>query len=264
MNAEFFLAFTVGCFAGIMTGLMGASGMMAVVPGMILLGYSTYQAIGISLAVDVVAASIVAVAYYRHGHVDMMRGIWIAIAAVIGAQIGSRMLFGIPEMGLTGAFGILLLITAVSFWRDGIGKGGVGNHTSRFQESRLAERLSQYPVGVSVSIGLVVGIVSGMLGVGGGILFMFALLLLGYPLHVAVGTSTMIMAVTTLSGTIGHATIGNLPYDAVLYATFGTIFGSVASARLANRLSESALSRAIAIVFSILGTSLLVVTYLEM
>ena len=46
---EFFLAFLVGCFAGVMTGLMGASGMMAVVPGMILLGYTPYQAIGVTV-----------------------------------------------------------------------------------------------------------------------------------------------------------------------------------------------------------------------
>lgn len=260
MTIEHLLIFAVGCFAGIMTGLMGASGMMAVVPGLILLGYSTYEAIGVSLAVDVVAASIVSVAYFRHGHVDLRRGIWIAVAAVIGAQIGSRLLYGIPEMGLNGVFGVLLLLSAVSFWRDGVGRGGVGIHTNRFREAAFTQWLERYPAIVSIVIGLGVGIISGMLGVGGGILFMFALLLLGYPLHVAVGTSTMIMALTTFSGAIGHAAIGNLPYDAVFYAALGTVLGSVSSSRLANRLSEGSLSRAIAIVFVILGTSLIVVT----
>lgn len=264
MTFDYFLIFAVGCFAGIMTGLMGASGMMAVVPGMILLGYTTYEAIGVSLAVDVIAASIVAVAYYNHGHIEMKRGIWIALAAVIGAQFGSRLVLSVPEMGLNGVFGVLLLFSAWSFWRDGVGRGGVSNHTTRFQESRLAARLGHYPVAVSIIIGLGVGVLSGMLGVGGGILFMFALLLLGYPLHVAVGTSTMIMALTTFSGTIGHATIGNLPYEAVFYAAVGTVLGSVSSSRLANRLSAPALSRAIAIVFAILGLSLLVTTFWQL
>ncbi|MCB0159103.1 MAG: sulfite exporter TauE/SafE family protein [Caldilineaceae bacterium] len=258
---EFFLAFLVGCFAGVMTGLMGASGMMAVVPGMILLGYTPYQAIGVSLAVDVIAASVVAVAYYRNGRVDLRRGIWIALAAVIGAQVGSRLLFRIPADSLTGGFSALLLVTAVTFWREGIGQGGVGRRVAQFQRSTLSTCMAQYPVVVSILIGLVVGTFSGMFGVGGGILFMFALLILGYGLHAAVGTSTMIMALTTISGTIGHAVIGNLPYEAIFFAAIGTVLGSLASARLANRLSEAALSKAIAIVFAILGVALLLATF---
>ena len=85
--------------------------MMVVVPCMILLGYSAYQAVGISLAVDVIAAVIVAMAYYRHGRVDLRRGLWIAVAAMIGAQLGSRWIFHVPESGLSGGFGVLLIIT---------------------------------------------------------------------------------------------------------------------------------------------------------
>ncbi|MCB0130325.1 MAG: sulfite exporter TauE/SafE family protein [Caldilineaceae bacterium] len=260
MTDSFLFALLVGAFAGVMTGIMGASGMMAVVPGMILLGYSAYQAIGISLAVDVIAASIVAFAYYRNGNVDMGRGLWIATAAVVGAQLGSRLLFRIPESGLNGGFGILLLLTAVSFWRDGIGQGGVRRNLDRFQNVPFMRRLERHPISVSITIGLLVGIVSGMLGVGGGILFMFSLLVMGYRLHTAVGTSTMIMALTTISGTIGHAMLGNLPYDAILFASIGTVFGSFGSARLANQLSESALSKMIALVFATLGLALVGIT----
>lgn len=244
-----------------MTGLMGASGMMAVVPGMILLGYTPYQAIGVSLAVDVIASGIVAVAYFRSGNVDLRRGSWIALAAVVGAQFGSRLLFRIPEDGLSGGFGILLLVSAVSFWRDGIGHGGVGSRTRRFQASPLHARLARHSVIVSIVIGLAVGTISGMLGVGGGIIFMFALLMLGYRLHAAVGTSTMIMALTTISGTIGHATLGTLPYQAIFFAAMGTVLGSISSARLANRLSEAALSKAIALVFAVLGVGLILATF---
>ena len=97
-----------------------------------------------------------------------------------------------------------------------------------------------------------------LLGVIGTALFV---LVLGYGLHAAVGTSTMIMALTTISGTIGHAVIGNLPYEAIFFAAIGTVLGSLASARLANRLSEAALSKAIAIVFAILGVALLLATF---
>ena len=260
---EYLLTILVGWFAGVMTGLMGASGMMAVVPGMILLGYNPYQAIGVSLAVDVIASIIVAVAYYRNGRVDLQGGFWIAIAAVVGAQIGSRLLFHVSEDGINGGFSILLLLTATIFWREGIGQGGVGRAVERFRRSRLAAKLKTIPTAVGLVLGLLIGIVSGMFGVGGGIIFLFALLLLGYRLHTAVGTSTMIMALTTASGTVGHAAIGNLPYQAVLLAACGTVLGSLASARLANRLSESALSRAIAVVFALLSLALLIFTVFD-
>lgn len=262
--SDYLLSFVVGCFAGVMTGLMGASGMMAVVPGIILLGYSAYQAVGVSLAVDVIASIIVAVAYYRHGRVDLRRGLWIAVAAVVGAQLGSRFIFRIPEIGLSVGFGIALLVTAVFFWREGIGHGGVGRGIDHFQNSGMAQRLGRRPYVVSTALGLIVGFISGTLGVGGGVLFLFALLMLGYSLHVAVGTSTMIMALTTFSGAIGHALIGNLPYMIVLFASVGTVLGSITSARFANRMDEEALGKAIAVVFGILGVILIAITFVDM
>jgi uncharacterized membrane protein YfcA len=260
----YFLIFLVGSFAGIMTGLMGASGMMVVVPCMILLGYNAYQAVGISLAVDVIASVVVAVAYYRYGRVDLRRGLGIAVAAVVGAQLGSRWIFRVPETGLSGGFGLLLIVTAAIFWHEGVGHGGVGRGIERFQESTLARWLGSFSFITSALIGLVVGIVSGMFGVGGGILFLFALILLGYSLHVAVGTSTMIMALTTFSGAIGHAIVGNLPYLTVLIASVGTVLGSFAAARFANRLDEQALGKAIAILFAFLGIGLIVLTVMTL
>ncbi len=260
---EFLLVLSVGIFAGTMTGLMGASGMMAVVPGIILLGYTPYEAIGVSLALDVIASATVAVAYYRHGRVDLHRGGWIAVAAVVGAQLGSRLLFRVPAAGLTSLFGVLLLFTAFTFWRSGVGSSGVRHILESFRSSEAAVRMEAYPITVSILIGLVVGVISGMLGVGGGIIFLFALLLLGYTLHEAVGTSTMIMALTTASGTVGHALLGNMPYVIMAVAAVGTLLGSLGAARFANRLNEAALSKAIAVVFALLGVSLLLVSAAE-
>ncbi|MCB9139638.1 MAG: sulfite exporter TauE/SafE family protein [Caldilineaceae bacterium] len=259
----YLLIFLVGAFAGVMTGLVGASGMLVVVPCMILLRYSAYQAIGISLAVDVVASGIVSVAYYRHGRVDLRRGLGIAAAAVVGAQFGSRWVFRVPEVGLSGGFGVLLLIAAVVFWRQGAGQGGLQTTIARFRASQLAAYLERFPGLTSAGLGFGVGIISGMFGVGGGIVFLGALLLLGYSLHEAVGTSTLIMTLTTLSGAIGHAMAGTLPYLTIIIATAGTVIGSLASARFANRLDERTLGIAIAILFMILGVGLIFLTVMS-
>ena len=245
---EFVLTLFVGAFAGVLTGLMGSSGVMAVVPGLILLGYSAHHAIGVSLTVDMFASVIVTWTYYRNGRVNWRQGLWIALPAILGAQVGTWLSVLIPDIGLSGGFGILLLISAVIFWRN-----GTQRNLQALQNSALSRRLSRWPMGTGIVIGLCLGIVSGMFGVGGGMLFMFALLLLGYELHLAIGTSTLIMALTTASGAIGYMMLGNFPYLAMAGASVGTVLSGFFAAHLANKMSDQLLGKAIAVVFGVLG-----------
>jgi uncharacterized membrane protein YfcA len=246
------LVLAVGGFAGAMTGLMGASGVMAVVPGMIMLGYSPHQAIGTSLAVDMTASVVVAYTYYHHGRIDLRQGIWIALAAVLGAQLGSRLSTHVPDLDLSEGFAIFLLVSAVLLWHNGLRR-----ELDKFQEWRIAAWVKAHPLFTSIAIGLWAGVYCGIFGAGGGLLFLFILLLLGYSLHVAVGTSTLIMALTTASGAVGYAAAGNLPYLTVGGVATGTVLGSLATARLANQLNERYLSRLIAVIFALLGLGLI-------
>lgn len=247
------LLLLIGCFAGVLTGLMGSSGVLVVIPGVILLGYSAHQAVGISLAVDMIASIIVMITYHQHGRVNLRDGMWIAIAAVAGALIGARLTRYVPEVGLSGGYGILLLVNAVVFWRR-----GAKRDIRAYRKSGISHWLNRHVLFSSIAIGLSIGTFSGMFGVGGGLMFMIALVILGYPLHRAVGTSTMIMALTTASGTLGHALIGNLPLKPVLWATLGTCLGSFGSAMIANRLSEENLGKLVAVVFGVLGVAMFI------
>lgn len=105
----------IGYFAGVLTGLMGSSGVLVVIPGVILLGYTAHQAVGISLAVDMVASIIVMITYYRHGRANLKGGVGIATATVVGALIGNRLTRYVPEVGLSGGYGILLFTNAFAF-----------------------------------------------------------------------------------------------------------------------------------------------------
>lgn len=251
---QLLFAIIVGSFAGTMTGLMGASGVMAVVPGMILLGYTAHQAIGTSLAVDMTASLVVALSYYRNGRVNLRQGIWIALAAVLGAQVGSHFSLNVPEIGLSSGFGICLIASGILIW-----KNGAASNLINLERFGLAEWVKNHSLGVSLGVGLWSGVYCGLFGAGGGMLFLFILLLLGYSLHQAIGTSTLIMALTTASGTVGYAMLGNLPYLAIAGVTGGTVVGSFASARIANRINERQLSRVMAVVLAGLGITLLIV-----
>jgi len=116
---HYLLILLIGAVAGIVTGLIGASGVMVVVPALAVLGYGTADAIGASLFVDTIASLVVAWTYYQNKNLRLKQGVWIAIGSVVGAQIGSLLSPSIPEAGLSNAFSIFLVIVAVVFWVRG-------------------------------------------------------------------------------------------------------------------------------------------------
>lgn len=248
------LTLLAGICAGILTGLMGSSGVLVIVPAMTLLGYRVHEAVAISLAVDMIASVVVTVAYLRHDQVNLRQGLWVALAAIGGAQLGSRLSVYIPEFGLGSGYGIILFVSAIPFWRR-----GTRRRDPEIQEdARIVQWLKRRPLFTSILLGLSIGTAAGIFGVGGGILFLFALLIIGYDLHKAIGTSTLIMALATASGAAGHALIGNLPYGAAAWATAGTVGGGFAAAWVANHLSERRLGKVIAAVFVLLGIAMFV------
>jgi len=81
----------LGLCSGGVTGLIGSSGVLIVVPALTLLfGLSIHVAIGTSLAVDVIASIILSIIYFRMGNVELKLGLGLALGAVVGAQVGSR------------------------------------------------------------------------------------------------------------------------------------------------------------------------------
>ncbi|MEM0125475.1 sulfite exporter TauE/SafE family protein, partial [Thermofilum sp.] len=101
----------LGLCSGGVTGLIGSSGVLIVVPALTLLfGLPIHTAIGTSLAVDVIASIIVSIVYYRMGNVELRSGLGLALGAVVGAQVGSRIAKYIPSANLGRGFGIFLVI----------------------------------------------------------------------------------------------------------------------------------------------------------
>jgi len=101
--------------------------------------------------------------------------------------------------------------------------------------------------------GFLLGIISGVFGAGGGIMFLLTLILLKYPIHKAIGTSTLIMAVTALSGAIGYAINGYTSLTAAILVGAGAIVGGRVGAIYANKVSEKKLTKIIGSIFLILG-----------
>lgn len=255
----YLLIVIIGLIAGIVTGLIGASGVMVIVPGLVLLGYSTFDAIGASLFADTMASLVVSWTYYQAGNLNLKQGWWIAVGSILGAQIGSFISPHISEGGLGGSFGIFLLLTAVVFILRGYRRQPVLEAGEEAGEPNIFVRMLRKNVVISsLLLGTLVGIISGLIGAGGGVMILLILVfLLQYKMHEGIGTSTFIMAFTAASGAIGHAITGNLPLLVAILSALGTVVGGRIAARFANRVNERVLSYAVGAVFAILGIVML-------
>lgn len=251
----------IGCIAGIVTGLIGASGVMVVVPAFVMLGYATSEAIGASLFIDTIASLVVAWTYFQNKKLNLKQGIWIAIGSVGGAQIGSLISPLIPDVGLNSAFSIFLVITAAIFWFRGatIGVPDLNGNDVAARQSRIVKLLRSNVVVSGLLLGILVGILSGLLGAGGGVLILLILVfVMQYNMHEGIGTSTLIMAFTAASGTIGHAISSNLPFKAAIYGAIGTVIGGRFAAMFANKVNEKVLSKVVGGVFAALAVTMLI------
>jgi hypothetical protein len=255
MLFEIMMILLAGWGAGVVTGLIGASAVVVVAPILVtFLNYGAYEAIGISLATDVVASLTAAHTYSRYGNIDLKSGIQMAISAIIGALVGSWASSYIPPATLGRSTGIVILVMGVSFIRKPI--------TLRVKEFEENSDFLRFVISFfkkrrymsSIFFGLLIGLICGIVGAGGGVMILLILMLiLGYPIHAAIGTSVLIMTFTALSGAIGHALYGHLLLYAALAGCIGGAIGAKSAATFANLASEEKLGKAVGVTFLILG-----------
>lgn len=248
---SFVIPVLIGVGAGVLTSLIGASGVTVVVPLLMLVfGTTVHTAIGTSLLTDVIASLSVSFSYYRKGNIDLKAGAWIILGSLIGSQVGGRLAAGMSEGGLGGAFG---LATAVIGLAMAFRKANKNKDDSWFARHVRVEK-KQYQALLSLVIGVAIGIISGLFGAGGGVMVMVALIvIMRFPLHKAIGTSTLIMAVTALSAASSYAAHGNLNIRLGSLLGIGSIIGGVAGSAVANKLSEAVLQKVVGWIFVGIG-----------
>lgn len=224
----------VGLAAGFLAGIFGVGGGILLVPGLvIILGMGQRRAHGTSLAAIVPIALAGVAGYALDGKVDWAASLCLIVgSAGVGARIGTHLLHVLPQRALALAFAALLLATA---GRLLFGEGG-------------APEQADLTVGVVVAlvlVGVVAGTTAGLLGVGGGIIMVPAMVvLLGMPAAVAKGSSLAVIIPTALVGTRRNLARGNADLRvavavglAGVVSSFGASLISVGlDERLSNRL----------------------------
>jgi len=228
------LALTVALavFVGISLGLLGGGGSILTVPLLAYVaGLEPKQAIATSLLVVGVTSAVGAVAHARAGRVRWkMAGVFGA-AAMAGAYGGGRLAHFVPGNVLLIAFAIIMIAAAVAMLR---GRRNVDD-----------ESTGPLPVLKIVPLGATVGLISGLVGAGGGFLLVPALALLGgLPMPVAVGTSLVVISMQSFAGFAGHLSGDSIDWKLAGLVIAAAVAGSVIGGMLTSRIDATTLRKA--------------------
>ncbi|MES9537712.1 TSUP family transporter [Actinomadura sp. NPDC000600] len=216
---------------GVSLGLLGGGGSILTVPILVYVaGVEAKQAIAMSLFV-VGATSLAGILpHARAGRVRWRTGLLFGGAGMAGAYAGGRLAAFIPGGVLLGAFAVMMAVTAVAMLRSR--RTPTGTHADRPIFRILAE-------------GVTVGLVTGLVGAGGGFLVVPALVLLGgLSMPVAVGTSLLVIAMKSFAGLAGYLSSVHIDWPLTLAVTAAAVLGGLAGSRLAGRVDPQRLRQA--------------------
>jgi uncharacterized protein len=183
----------IGVVAGVLSGLFGVGGGVVVVPAlMAFAGMDQRRASATSLVAIAPAAVVGAVTYAVQGEVHWLAALMLAIGSVVGAPIGARLLRTIPLGALPWIFVGFIVVVLVSLFTTVPTRGGDVHFG-------VVEAL------VLLGLGLLSGVLSGLVGVGGGVVIVPGLeVALGAGDLLAKGTSLLTMVPTSVSGTVAN------------------------------------------------------------
>lgn len=256
------IAVAAGLLIGLALGALGGGGSILAVPVLVyLLDQSAVQATTGSLVVVGLTSAVGAVTAWRGGTVMLARGVTFGLVAIGGATVGALASSRVPEAVLLGSFAALLVVVASvmvvrqvrarrSDRAGGSIEGGAHRHVPRFDDPIITFSPTfacQCPRALKVLVtATTVGLLTGFLGVGGGFLVVPALLLaLALPMQYAVGTSLVVITVTSATALLARAGTGIAPdWSLVTALTVMAVLGSVTGARLAARTDTRRLSTA--------------------
>lgn len=242
-----------GAAAGVFGSLLGLGGGVLIVPLLTLgFGRPLREAVAVSLVCVIVTSSAAAGAYLRGRIANLRLGAVLALFTASGALVGGLIAFLVPERVLAGLFAALLAYVAFSMFRastapktataapapSGASAGPSGPASAPAAPGRLdgpGYRVRSLVPGSVASLGA--GVISALLGVGGGVINVPTMhLLMGVPLRVATATSNLMIGVTAVASAIIYLLRGGLdPYIAGPTAV-GVFVGASVGARIASRV----------------------------
>jgi uncharacterized protein len=251
----------LGFFAGGYGTLIGAGGGFVLAPALLLLypGEAAETITSISLAVVFFNALSGTLAYAKSKRIDYKSGFIFSLASIPGAVLGALATTAISREGFDLLFGFLLVCVAIVLAFTTARQGATRIAQADFKTPTISNLShSTLLLGSALSSGL--GFISSFLGIGGGFLYVPALVyLLRYPVHIATATSLFVLTITAFTGSATHVAAGLFHHGLrrALALSIGAILGAQVAAKLSQHIHGDWIIRSLAIALGLVGVRLI-------
>jgi uncharacterized membrane protein YfcA len=258
----------VGGFVGAYGTLIGAGGGFVLVPFLLMLYPTESPEIitSISLAVVFFNALSGSLAYARRGRIDYRAGGQFAIATIPGAILGALSTAYIPRQVFDMVMGVLMILGAgMLLWRPVRAESYSPEPDARYPSHTIVERdggihTFSYNPKTGIWLSVLVGYLSSLLGIGGGIIHVPALVhLLHFPVHIATATSHFVLAIMAATGTVVHIVTGAFVHGVrrTIMLSIGVFIGAQVGAWFSHRVHGVWILRSLAVALGLVGIRLL-------
>lgn len=267
------LAFTIillaaSYLAGLLGSLTGLGGGVVVIPVLTLcFGVDFHYAIGGALVASIATSSGSGSAYVKEGITNIRLGMFLEIATTIGAVAGAIVAVWLNNSVIAIIYGCVLVLTAAMQQRrksdhDGIVGSEMARRLRLFgtwpQKDGMVRKYELRHVGGGFSVMLGAGVLSGILGIGSGVLKVIAMDgIMKVPFKVSTTTSNFMMGVTACASAVVYIQRGNIVPGIACPVMIGVLFGALTGARLLKRLDVRLLRRIFCIAILLVAVNMI-------
>lgn len=251
-----------GLLAATYATIIGLGGGFLVVPFLVLFcRFTPQQAVATSLLVIFANAASGNVSFYRQKRIDLATGWRFGLASVPGSLVGVWISREFTSASFHKAFGILLMAVAVFLLVKPVRKlsphesrpaGRAGLTFRRITDGAGSVHEYSFDMRLGLAVSFLAGIISSVFGVGGGIVYVPALVyLFNFPPHLATATSFFVLLISAVAGAVFHGMYQHTVYSVGIYIGLGALVGAQIGAALSVRIRGALLIRlfAVAVLF---------------
>jgi Predicted permeases len=211
-----------GLATGTLLGLLGGGGTIIAVPILVyVLGLEAKTAVGTSLIIVGLASLLAAWSHYRHHSVIVSTALIFGATGALGSFAGAKIAQVIPDAAQLSLFAIVMALVALLMLRHK-------------RPTELTSNDTKLALPVVLASGIGAGVLTGLIGVGGGFIIVPVLtILLRMPIRKAIGTSLLVIGINSMVGAISYASRLSLNFSILPFAV-----GTLAAAPLAGRIAQ--------------------------
>lgn len=249
-----FILLAASLLAGLVGALTGLGGGVVVIPVLTLgFGIDFHYAVGAALVASIATSSGSGSAYVREGITNIRLGMLLEIATTLGAVAGALVAVWLRSSVIAIIYGAVLLLTAAAQQRrrsdhDGVVGSAMARRLRLFgtypQRDGTLKAYELRHVGGGFGVMLMAGVLSGILGIGSGVLKVIAMDgIMKVPFKVSTTTSNFMIGVTACASAVVYVQRGNIVPGIAFPVMIGVLIGALTGARLLHKLDVGLLRR---------------------